>query len=148
MATNQSLVSFVREKAQRTEKSPDWKARRRKWLRDIAGLHKAIRGWLRPLEAEKAIQIEESKMTLQEDYLGAYEVPCLHILIGTQKVSLRPKGTLIAGAQGRVDVSGDRSVVTLVVNDGEWFILGRTDRVRLLPFTEDSFRDLLEEVMA
>lgn len=148
MAANQSLVSFLREKAEKPRGSPDWKARRLKWQRDIAGLYKMVRGWLRPLETEKAIRIEEAKLTLQEDYIGAYQVPCLHIFIGNQKVSFRPKGTLVVGAQGRVDVSGDRSVRTLVVNDGEWSIMDRTDRVRLLPLTEDSLRGLLEEVMS
>jgi len=148
MAANQSLVSFVREKAERPAGADDWKMRRLKWHRNITGLYRMVRAWLRPLESEKAIRIEESKLTLQEDHHGAYPVPCLHVLVGDQKVSFRPKGTLVVGAQGRVDVSGDRGVAMLVVKDGRWSIVRRTDRVEFVPFAEDSFRDLLEEVMA
>jgi len=148
MKTNESLVDFVREKAEKPERGPDWDARRVKWQREIADLYRMIRGWLKPLESDKTIRVEEAIVTLREDYLGAYEVPEMSILIGSQKVTFHPKGTLIVGAQGRVDVSGDTSVRTLVVNQRKWAIVGRTDRVRLVPFTGESFRGLLEEVMA
>ncbi len=147
MRAAESLVDFLRQKAERSDDSVDWAARRRKWKRDIAALYKRVRGLLSPLAAEKAIRIEESKATLREDYLGSYEVPALHILLPGQKVSFFPKGTLVVGAQGRVDVTGRRSSKILVVNNGEWSIVDSSDRLRLTPFTEESFRALLGEVM-
>jgi len=148
MKATESLVDFVRQKAEKQEKGPDWDARRAKWQGDIAHLYGMVRGWLKPLESNRTIRVEEATVTLREDYLGTYKVPEMSILIGSQKVAFHPKGTLIVGAQGRVDVSGDASVRTLVVNRGKWAIVDRTEKVRLIPFTEASFRALLEEVMA
>jgi len=143
-----NLVDFVRQKAEQSDKSIDWPARRRKWKKDVAGLYKTIRGWLSPLIADGTIQIDESKVKLREDYIGTYEISRLHILIGDQTVIFRPKGALVYGAEGRVDLTGTRSDNVLLVNDGQWSIVEGGDRVRFVPFTEESFRGLLEEVMA
>jgi hypothetical protein len=144
----EDLVDFLRQKAEQSDKSIDWPARLRKWKKDIVGLYKTVRGWLSPLVADGTIQIDESKVKLREDYIGAYEIPRLHILIGDQTVIFRPKGALVYGAEGRVDLTGTRSDKVLLVNDGKWSIVEDGDRVRFVPFTEESFRGLLEEVMA
>jgi hypothetical protein len=143
----ETLVDFLRQKAEMVDRSIDWPARRRKWKKDVAGLYRTVRAWLSPLVAEGTIQIEESKMKLREDYIGAYEIPVLHILIGDQTVIFRPKGALIYGAEGRVDITGARSDKLLLVDHGKWSIVDKSDRVRFIPFTEKSFRGLLEEVM-
>lgn len=110
-------------------------------------LYALIRSWLRPLENEGTLRYSITQITLQEDYLGSYPIDVLSLHIGKQKVDFYPKGTLIVGAEGRVDVRGPKAVRTLVLSNGQWSVVERSPRVKMLPFNEDSFHDMLQEVL-
>jgi hypothetical protein len=68
-------------------------------------------------------------------------------IAANQRIEFYPKGTLIVGAEGRVDVRGPKAMRTLVLTDGGWSVVERSPRLRMLPFNEDSFQDMLQEVM-
>ena len=103
------------------------------------------------MEAEGAVSCIASPTTIQEQYIGTYDATILHIIVGKQKVSFYPKGALIGGAEGRVDVMGQKSMQTLLLNKREWSIVEtpRKERakVEFEPFAEESFQRLMEEVM-
>ncbi|MFP4088042.1 MAG: hypothetical protein ACLFUL_14760 [Desulfobacteraceae bacterium] len=150
MNEENGLHAFLRSKAT-TSIEPgehvDWEKRKRKWLACLDDLYSLIKSWLTPLEQDKTVSYSITQTTLQEDYLGSYQVDVLSLHIGNQTVDFHPKGTLIIGAEGRVDVRGPKAVRTLVLSDGQWSVVERSPRVKMLPFNEDSFDDMLQEVL-
>ena len=150
MDEKNELHAFLRQKAASTtgtETEVDWEARKDKWLSHIAHLYKMIHKWIAPLKSDGTVRSQMSPLSLEEDYIGPYQVDVLALSIGKQCVEFHPKGTLIVGADGRVDVRGQRAVRTLVLKADQWFIVERSPRLKTLPFNEDSFQDLLREVM-
>ena len=151
MSKPSHLEAFLRSKAggpAQGEPEIDWQARKDNWVRNISELYGVVRKWLEPLEKEGVLHFLSSRIRLQEEQIGDYEVEVLTILIGKQKVSFYPKGALIIGAEGRVDIRGQAAVRTIIFNDGRWQIVERSPKLKVLPFDQDSFQDVLSEVMA
>ena len=150
MCEKNELQAFLKQKAASTTPTPnevDWKAKKDKWLSQIAQLYKMIREWIAPLVKDKTVRFQTSSESLEEDNIGQYQVDVLTLFIGKQRVEFHPKGTLIIGANGRVDVQGQRGIRTLVFKADQWYIVERFPRLKTLPFNEDSFQDVLQEVM-
>ena len=150
MSERNELHAYLRQKAASTasaENEVDWKEKKDKWLRHVAGLYKMIEGWIAPLETDGTVRSQTSSESFEEDYIGQYQTDVLMLFIGNQRVEFHPKGTLIIGADGRVDVRGQRGIRTLVLKGEKWFIVERSPRLKTLPFNEDSFQDVLREVM-
>ena len=148
--TTTDLEAFIRSKADGTaqgEPEVDWQARKSDWLKRIADLYAVIRKWLAPLEKDGVVRFLTANVTIQEEQIGSYGVEVLTILIGKQRVAFYPKGTLIIGADGRIDIRGQRAVRTIILSDGEWHLVERTPKLKVLPFDQNSFQDLLSEVM-
>ncbi|MCX7046138.1 MAG: hypothetical protein NTX50_11715 [Candidatus Sumerlaeota bacterium] len=144
------LMGFIRAKARsraKVEPEVDWEVRKNNWLRQIAQLYSLMRKWLAPLEKEGSVRYLTANIPLQEDYIGAYEAEVLTVLIAKQRVAFYPKGTLIVGADGRIDIRGPKGVRTVVHSDDKWQLVERSPNLKLIPFNQDSFRDLLSEVM-
>lgn len=150
MIEENGLHAYLRQKATSTagdENEVDWKEKKDTWLRHIARLYEMIHRWIAPLETEGMVRSQTSSESFEEDYIGRYEIDVLMLSIGKQRVEFRPKGTLIIGVDGRVDVRGQRGIRTLVLKGEQWFTVERSPRLKTLPFNEDSFQDLLQEVM-
>ena len=150
MSKTTGLEAFIRSKAGGTtqgEPKIDWQTRKQDWLSNIADLYAVIRKWLQPLEKEGVLRFLTANITLQEEQIGAYGVEVLTILIGKQRVAFYPKGTLIIGAEGRIDIRGQRAVRTIIFNDGDWHLVERSPKLKVLPFNQNSFQDVLTEVM-
>ena len=150
MNEQETLHAFLRSKAKTPpppEEEIDWPARKEEWLDAIDRLYDLVKSWLQPLERDGTLRYLTEQNTLREDYLESYDVDVLILLIGNQRIRFDPKGTLIVGAAGRVDVRGRSAVRTLVLNEGQWFVLERSPRLRTVLFNEDSFQNLLKEVM-
>ena len=151
MDESNGLHAFLRSKAAtaaQAEPEVDWQARKDKWLAHLARLHDLVRTWLEPLHHDGTVRCSTSHVTLEEDYIGAYQADVLTLVIGKQRVAFHPKGTLIVGADGRVDVRGQRAVRTIVLKGDGWFVVAQSPHLKTLPFNEDSFQDVLQEVMA
>jgi hypothetical protein len=108
---------------------------RQQWLQDLSSLMKALRSWLKEGEEEQVFKIEDDKVELVEQDLGAYEAPSLRIFARTlgRTVKVLPKGLRIVGsvqdgarlvnAKGRVDlISGARRCTLLRTPSREWKI--------------------------
>ena len=148
MSARESLVTYLREKAHSTPPDQvDWDARRKKYLQEVSALYRLIKSWLAQLEKEGSVTFHESQNTNEEDLVGVYKVRNLHLFVGKQKVSFFPMGVRIIGAEGRVDVRGPNDNAWLLFLKGKWHIAERTPQPKLVPFTESSFRNLLESVL-
>ena len=72
---------------------------------------------LTPFTQAGEIEIERTPLTLREDHLGSYDADKLTFKIGRDKIVAKPIGTLLVGARGRVDLSGPRKTLKIVLLD-------------------------------
>ena len=94
-------------------------------------------------------------MRLSEEHVGAYAANALVLTFTNEAIVLEPKGTLIVGARGRVDVfqRGARgSQVVMFILGGpkeapEWTIWPTRDPRSRLPLDEHNFKALLESLL-
>ena len=149
MSEQSTLESVLRSKAAagiKKEETTDWEKRKKLWIHAVEELYRNVRSWLAPLEIDGTLQSEMSSGSRSEEKIGSYQIDELTLLIGSQKVRFIPKATLIIGAEGRVDIHGNAGVRSLVLVKGQWFIVDRKPRL-VFPFNEDSFQDVLRDIM-
>ncbi len=152
MAKTIGLSDFLKSKAHsaqdETALTPmDWQDRKKKWLKRIDDLYGQVRNWLESLEKETILNFIDSEMTLNEPPLGIYKVKVLTIVIGNQRISFIPKGTLIVGAEGRIDIQGHKGIRTIIFSEDKWSLVHRTRNLKLLNFDQASFQSILDDVM-
>ena len=174
----QEFSEFVRRKTERVkaEEAVDWAKRRADWLQELEELYARMEGHLEPYTQAGEIRIERTPMQLREDHLGTYDAEKLTFKIGREKVVAKPIGTLLIGASGRVDLSGSRKTLKIVllakggpvlttkvrhggvteessrsmvrgdVEEAGWYIETPPPESVVVAFGEDSFRDAIMEV--
>lgn len=129
------------------EKAVDWDRRREQWLVELENLFAEMTRHLEPYTNTREIEIERTPTKLKEDYLGTYEAEKITFKIGRDKVFAKPVGTLVIGARGRVDLSGPKSTLRIVLLDSDdppiHTSTNRGDRVTELghPFTRGEIED-------
>ncbi len=141
------LAAFFREKHRQTQR---WKEEREKILKEWQGalkdLFQQLMEWLRPAE-EAGLQIRTSTLKIHEELLGTYEAPSLELVFGSIRVRIAPRARLVVGGAGRVEIESSRGNVALVRTqpDSEWFL---SYEGRLIPLTQGTFIDLIQELFA
>ena len=95
----------------------DWEEARSTWLRELGHLYDCMEACLESYTESGQIRIERRTVQLTEDYLGTYEAEELTLFIGNDKVVAEPVGTLLIGSRGRVDLSGTRRTLRIVLLD-------------------------------
>lgn len=81
----------------------DWQARKVLWLKQLSELYTQIQSWLEEYKREGYLEFSATTTLITEDQIGQYSAPILKISIGNRTLIFEPIGTLIIGAQGRVD---------------------------------------------
>jgi len=168
--TDQDFLEFVERKTAQanSEKAVDWDERRNEWLQELEDLYEQMEKYLQPY----GIEIMRNPVMLEEEYLGAYEAQKLTFAIGRDKIVAKPIGTLLIGARGRVDLSGPRATLKIVLlekggltehgnateessysmirrkaEDACWYIATTPPPKRtVIQFNKDSFRDAIMEI--
>ncbi|PWE13036.1 hypothetical protein [Alcaligenes faecalis] len=85
------------------------------WINKLAELYSLVNKSLEDYVNSGDVRITRSPVTLHEEQIGSYRVDQLEILIGRQVVRLKPIGTFLIGARGRVDMVGPRGSVRFVI---------------------------------
>ena len=174
----QEFSEFVRRKSKRVEAEEvvDCAKRRAEWLEELEGLFARMEDHLKPYTQAGEIHIERTPILLREDHLGTYDAEKLTFMIGREKIVANPIGTLLIGASGRVDLSGSRQTVKIVllakggpvriteiehggfterssesmvrgdVEEAGWYIETPPPESIVVAFGEDSFRNAIMEV--
>ena len=145
-----SFDEFLKKKNQADENNIiNWDERKATWLNSINFLYNEIRNWLKPFVEKNLIKIKDDKLIdITEEYIGHYNTNRLDIYLGNDIVSLTPKGTLIMGSYGRIDMSGSRGDIMLIEPDwNKWNFAKRTPKIETWDVTEDSFKDILQELV-
>lgn len=148
MAKDQ-LVELLREKKAKAQPSGiNWAAKRDDWIGAVDALYDTIvKEYLRG--SENDVEIDYAKKTVTEDHVGQYSIRELILRVGDQIVVFSPTGTTIVGANGRIDIRGERMDATIVRQQGgQWSIVAaRTPTLRLVPLTAESLTEVLREIM-
>lgn len=151
MGSAVSLKDFLKEKKARDEDSgraaeKEEKIRRR--LTAITDLFDQIQGWLKQSADEGIIQIERDSYSHSDEHLGQLLEESMIVRVGVSEVTFVPRTGTIAGASARIDMTcGDRSLPIILLSDRGWHFLIRGSVTRTDPVTEDSFSDVLKEIL-
>ena len=172
----QDFREFVERKIKEAQPAEaiDWARRRADWLGSLEKLYGDMGKSLEPFGQK--IRIEHAPIQLKEDYLGTYATEKLTFTIGHDKIEAKPIGTLLIGAKGRVDLSGPRKTLRIVLlgkdgpaltiqtenggmteessrfmvqgemKDAGWYIATTPPDTTVVPFNRESFLDAIMEV--
>src|ERR1700683_4345483 len=103
------LTEFLRRKEQAARPQIDWEAKRDNWVRSVEGLYAQVKSMLHESIESKEVSVRLFDVEVTEDYVGTYKytIPALELTGGAERVEFRPKGVLVLGAEGRVDIRGE-----------------------------------------
>ena len=116
-------------------------------MQNIAELYRQVRAWLDPLVADGLVRFKIQKSSIDEEPVGQYKVDILRLYVGSQEVVFYPKGFMIVGAEGRVDIRGHMGIRSIIFGNGQWSAVERAVKLKVILFNEQSFQDILSEVM-
>lgn len=85
------------------------------WLKKLDQLYGLVEESLAAYTKNGSISVRYTDMPLTEELLGTYVVKAADIAIGGQRVKLKPVGTFLIGARGRVDMTGPRGVTRFTI---------------------------------
>lgn len=143
-----AITEFLRR--QKKTDSPHRRAQRqKKWLDAVEGLLRDIRSWLAEAQREKLVKIHPDKIKITEENLGTYTAPYLALTAAGKTVRVRPIGSTIIGADGRIDMeSANGTFMFLYLADQDKWVHGVGRQPSEFPdLTEDLFTDLLKRAL-
>ena len=108
---------FVKQRTEEAKKSAEAlnpKERLASWRRELDSLYQKMERYLKDY-ISSGLRTKRRPVQLTEDDLGSYEAQALAILIGRDEVIAEPVGTLLIGSSGRVDLSGPRRILRIVL---------------------------------
>jgi len=148
---HETLTDFFREKKAKTSEGIDWKAEKDAWVKAVNDLYDKIeREYLAGPVAEGLVRVSKRQRTLVEDFINEpYQVNELVLQVNDEDVYFRPKGRIIVGASGRVDIAGEMGTRTMVLRPGQgWgIVVERTPTLKIVPLDEGSLLAALKDVM-
>lgn len=148
---NKNLAELLQKKHQASQGSPsiDWDERRETFLAAVQTLYEQVERIFAEPSRQKLVELERRPKSLTESYLGTYTIDDLIVTVGSEQVRFSPRGRNVAGAEGRVDVIGERGEAILVLQPNQqWaFLQSRQPHVSLLPFDESTLTEVLQDVM-
>jgi hypothetical protein len=152
---NEGLFDLLRKRKDEQErerhKAPQRKA---EWIRELNELYGILKKWLEPGRKEGLLNIADETVELFEDALGGqYQAPALSITTpGGRRIDVRPRGRVIVGAKGRVDLeSGPKRALLIRMNPGDWkFALPSETRSgwTTLDLTRELFEETLKDLVS
>ncbi len=91
----------------------DWNDRREKFIKKIDEFYMKMNTFLKPYKDK--ISLKSEKHTINEDYIGSYEVDKKILHIKNKDITFTPIGTNLIGAWGRIDMEGENGIVKFVL---------------------------------
>ncbi len=145
-----NLLAELRARKEKEVKlAIDWNQRKKDWLEDLTKLFADITAWLHDGVQEGLIGLVPGSVNLTEEYIGDYEAPTLKIGMASEVVVLRPIGTLIIGAAGRVDATcRGKTAKLLRTSERTWKLRVASQPFgELIDLTDETFSDVLRELL-
>jgi hypothetical protein len=140
---------LIDKQGEQEQKKVDWEARKSTWLKSIDNLYSNIKKWLAPFEKEGLLHIKDGKeVNLNEEYIGHYQAKRLDIYLGNDIISLTPRGTLIIGSYGRIDMRGPKGEIMIIEPEwDDWKFAKRTPKLETWDINEESFKAITQELV-
>jgi hypothetical protein len=145
-----SFEEFLRKRKEEEAKKPkvDWVARKAQWLKSVNDVYASIQTWLDPLKQQGLVDYRMGSAQLSEEFIGRYEASTLEVIIGRDKVSFTPRGTIIIGSYGRIDVSGPRGDLMLIEREWDsWEFARRTPKLETWDLDANSFNQAIQSLI-
>ncbi len=141
---------LLKKQTEVEEKKVDWDARREKWLESISNLYSSIGDFLKGPIENGFLKIDTSnKVQISEEHIGTYTAPMLKIYIGTDIISLEPKGTLIIGSYGRIDMKGPKGEIMIIEPEwNDWKFAQRTPKLETWKITKEIFEEVISKLVS
>lgn len=117
------------EDEKKIESKIDWESKKNDWLSFLDILYKKFEESLKEYIDKGIIRIEYDEVQLEEEYIGPYIANAMDIHIGGEHIRLKPIGTNLIGAKGRVDMVGRVGSIMLVLVDARSKSVG--DRIKI-----------------
>lgn len=112
------FMEFVHEQASMARQDADSElsidADKKRWLSHLDNLGNFVEGALKAY-AEAGIKTAKRMVSVTEEQTGEYQAAQFEISVGNAIVRLKPVGTFLIGAFGRVDMEGPRGVCRLIL---------------------------------
>ena len=147
------LVEFLRSKRGQSESpATNWQAKKEAWIQSIGSLYKQVEDMLKDSIASGDVTLRTEDMEITEDFVGTYSIPRLELTVSGERVEFRPMGATVIGATGRVNIRGERDVVTLLRDDegaeSKWImIIQRVPNLSKASLDKKTLKYALERVM-
>lgn len=151
------LAEFLSEKVEQAkpDASVDTQALMAEWQNAIELLYRTItEDYLSTSLAQGLAHISYADKEIIEPVLGRYFARVLVLRVGDQQVEWIPKGLQVVGVKGRIDLRGERGLVTFVRDQeadngpGGWSIIeSRTPVLKRMPLSKESLLTALRNVM-
>ena len=145
-----SFKEFLKEKKRAEEqKKVNWEERKSLWVKSVSKLYESISSWLQPFMNEGLLTVKtDITVNISEAYIGQYSIKRYDIYLGNDIVSLTPKGTLILGSYGRIDMSGSKGEIMLIETEwNNWKFAKRTPKLETWDVTDESFTAILQSLV-
>jgi hypothetical protein len=144
-----SFGELLVKKTQEVEKNKvDWEARKTTWLKSVEDFYLNINSWLADFKNAELLKIKEKEIDLNEEYIGNYKTKRLEIYLGNDIITFTPRGTLIIGSYGRIDMRGPKGEALIVEpNWDEWKFAKRTPKMKYVDVNEQSIKEAIQEII-
>jgi|GEM_PF-1528744 hypothetical protein len=149
MAKIDSFEQFLKGKHNSSSlKKIDYEKRGETWIKSVNELYKHIDAWLAPFESKNLLKMQKRPINISEDYIGDYKIDRLDIYLDDDLISLIPRGTLVHGGVGVVDMRGPGNQVRLVEEKwGEWIFYIKTPFLETREVNKPNFQEIIQTLV-
>ena len=113
---NKTFDDFVNQQTQAAEVGEfDKEKELAEWKENVDKFYAQVEQFLGDYIAQKKVVLQYAPQPMYEEFYGSYELSTLTIRIGVSRIQLKPIGTMLIGAKGRIDMTGPRGKVKFVL---------------------------------
>jgi hypothetical protein len=117
--TKKDFEDFLNKVEQEKSETPtiDWNKEKDEWLAYLEKLYTIFEECLSEYSKKGIVAIEYQDIEIIEENIGTYQARSMIIKLGNEQIKLKPIGTNLIGAKGRVDITGRVGSVMLILVD-------------------------------
>jgi len=114
--SNKSFEDFIEEQNSVAEEVEiDWGEKLNEWKQYLTEFYQTVESFLKPYICDNKLSLDRTDISIDEEYIGQYTVQQLKIRLGKMEIILKPIGTNLIAAKGRVDMIGPSGQVKFVL---------------------------------
>lgn len=129
-----------------TQTVNDLEQRRRVWVKRVHALADQITKW----SEAQGWTVERSEETIEEEGVGKFQIPGLHIQMPKGELLLKPIALRVIGGEGRVDLRARPTLarVKLLPTEAGWLIMTDSNVPLRQPWDSHTFVQLAHDLIS